>query len=65
MNVKQIIILIVLTIILAVLFYALLDIIDHHFNVLLILFTACIALTDIFLLARFYFRFMNSPRQKP
>lgn len=65
MNIKQIILLLLLTTILVVLFYILLDSIDRHLNTAIIFLISGVAVSDIFLLARLYLRFMNSSRQKP
>lgn len=60
MTFKQIIVVVLLTLLLVINFYLLLEVIDRHLGILLIISLSLIAVSDIVLLARFYFRCMNT-----
>jgi hypothetical protein len=60
MNTKQIILFILLTGILIVLSYSLLDMIDRHRSFTLIILIAAVVLADIAAMARIFFRFMRT-----
>jgi len=60
MTLKQIIVVVLLTLLLVINFYLLLEVIDRHLGILLIIILSLIAVSDIIVLARFYFRFMNT-----
>ena len=60
MKLKQIIVVVLLTLLLVINFYLLLEVIDRHLGILLIIILSLTAVSDIIVLARFYFRFMNT-----
>lgn len=60
MNIKQIILFILLTGILIVLSYSLLDMIDRHRRIPVIILLALVLLVDIAAMANIFFRFMRT-----